>query len=313
MTSLPDVEFDGIATTPALPRPEYPRPDFDRSQQWTSLNGLWELATEDAVVPVTVPFAWETSASGVGRTWLERAAYRRSISVPAAWAGNRVVLCFGAVHHEAHVLLDGVQIAHHVGGYTPFEVDVTDLVPAGGEARLEVRVHAPADKRQIPHGKQRSIPRTDYDGVCFTPTSGIWQSVWLEVRGRTYLAHAALDGDQLDGFGLSGELAGDHPAGTRVTARVVAGSRLRESVELTTDNNGRFSGRLLITHPRLWSPDDPHLYRIELVTDAAGSPDVVTLTGGLRRIEVRGEELWLNGSRLYLRGVLDQATGPAPA
>lgn len=262
---------------------------------------------------MTVPFAWETSASGVGRTWLERAAYRRSISVPAAWAGNRVVLCFGAVHHEAHVLLDGVQIAHHVGGYTPFEVDVTDLVPAGGEARLEVRVHAPADKRQIPHGKQRSIPRTDYDGVCFTPTSGIWQSVWLEVRGRTYLAHAALDGDQLDGFGLSGELAGDHPAGTRVTARVVAGSRLRESVELTTDNNGRFSGRLLITHPRLWSPDDPHLYRIELVTDAAGSPDVVTLTGGLRRIEVRGEELWLNGSRLYLRGVLDQATGPAPA
>lgn len=308
MTSPPDVlpETPLQLVEPLPPRPEYPRPDRDRSQRWTSLNGVWDLETTDGTLPVTVPFAWETTASGVARTWLERATYRRSISAPAEWAGHRVMLCFGAVHHEAHVLLDGQEIAHHVGGYTPFEIDLTDRLRPGDQARLEVRVHAPADKRRIPHGKQRSIPRTDFDGVCFTPTSGIWQSVWLEARGRTFVEQAGLNGDRLTGFEVTGRLAGDHPAGTRLTARVVGGSASFESIELTADDEGRFDGWLAIGQPRRWSPDDPHLYRIELSV----ANDVVTLTSGLRRIEVVGEQLWLNESRLYLRGVLDQGYWP---
>ncbi|GAA3601147.1 glycoside hydrolase family 2 [Kineosporia mesophila] len=317
MTSPPELLTDAPATideTAAdtvgeVPRPQFPRPDRDRSHRWLSLNGLWDLEIEDDVVTVTVPFAWETSASGVARTWLERATYRRTVTAPARWSGHRVVLCFGAVHHEARVLLEGQQVAHHVGGYTPFEIDVTDLLPPGATARLEVQVHAPADKRQIAHGKQRSVPRTDYDGVCFTPSSGIWQSVWLEGRGRTYVEHAGLNGDLLNGFEVTGRLGGDTPAGTRVTARIVEGSAAHESIELTADADGHFSGWLPVGRPRPWSPDDPHLYRIELAT-ADEVPDVVTLTGGLRRIEVIGEQLWLNDSRLYLRGILDQGYWP---
>ncbi|GAB6902631.1 glycoside hydrolase family 2 protein [Kineosporia succinea] len=296
-------------TPPAGPRPEYPRPDRDRSHRWLSLNGTWDLETEDDVVPVVVPFAWETSASGVGRTWLERATYRRRVSVPAGWTGCRVVLCFGAVHHEAQVLLDGHEVARHEGGYTSFEIDVTDHLAPGSEAGLEVRVHAPADKRSIPHGKQRSIPRTDYDGVCFTPTSGIWQSVWLEGRGSTYVEHAGLEGDSLTGFDLTGRLAGPDVTGTRITARVVSGSSSFEHISLVCDDEGRFHGRLEIADARVWSPADPHLYGIELVTDGE-VPDVLTLTSGLRRIQALGEELWLNGSRLYVRGVLDQGYWP---
>lgn len=305
MTSPPDTlrQTPSLTTDPALPRPEYPRPDRDRSHHWASLNGVWELETPDGVVPVTVPFAWETSASGVARTWLERATYRRTITAPADWDGQRVMLCFGAVHHEAVVLLDGRQVAQHVGGYTPFEVDITGLLAPGTGTTLEVRVHAPADKRSIPHGKQRSIPRTDYDGVCFTPSSGIWQSVWLEARGRTFVEQASLNGDRLNGFELTGRLGGDEPAGARVIARIIDGSA---AIELTADAEGRLAGWLPIEEPRLWSPQDPHLYRIELTT----GDDSVTLTSGLRRIEVVGEQLWLNGSRLYLRGVLDQGYWP---
>jgi len=99
------------AALPAVPRPEYPRPDRDRSDRWVPLNGTWDLDLPDGTVPVVVPFAWETAASGVARTWVEHATYRRSITVPADWAGARPLLCFGAVHHRAVVRVDGVPVA----------------------------------------------------------------------------------------------------------------------------------------------------------------------------------------------------------
>ncbi|WP_236795727.1 glycoside hydrolase family 2 protein [Amycolatopsis sp. GM8] len=289
----------------APPRPGYPRPDRDRSGRWLSLNGSWRFTADDgAPTSVTVPFAWETAASGVQRTWLERAVYSRVVTAPAEWAGRRVVLCFGAVHHRATVALDGVEIGSHVGGHSSFEFDVTDLLFPGRPAELTVDVEAPADKREIPHGKQRSIPRDDYDGVSFTPTSGIWQSVWLEARGRTYVADVSLRGDSLTGFDIAGELAGDAPDAARVVARLEG----RETV--LSVQGGRFTGRLALDAPQLWSPESPHLYAVELSVGEGEEADHLTVTGGLRRIETRGEALYLNGERFYLRGVLDQGYWP---
>lgn len=104
-----------------VPKPEYPRPDRDRSAAWLTLNGPWDFESEYGTTTITVPFAWETEASGVQRTWLERGTYRRSVTVPAEWDGSRVLLCFGAVHHRARVLVDDVEVGVHVGGYTSFE------------------------------------------------------------------------------------------------------------------------------------------------------------------------------------------------
>lgn len=282
----------------ALPKPEYPRPDLDRSARWATLNGEWDFATNDDATTITVPFAWETAASGVRRTWLERATYSRDLSVPAAWGDARVVLGFGAVHHVARVLVDDVQVGEHVGGYTAFEFDITEFVTAGSTHRLVVEVDAPADKREIPHGKQRSVPRDDYDGVSFTPTSGIWQSVWLEARERTHVRAISLRGDSLTGFDVTGDLVGDAPDGAAVT--LTAGS---STLELTADARGVFAGRLELDDPQLWSPQHPHVYEVEIRVNGAVD---ATATAGLRRMETRGEEFYLNGKRLYIRGVLDQ-------
>ncbi len=296
-----------MTSTP--PRPEYPRPDRDRSHAWICLNGVWDFDSEEGSRSITVPFAWETIASGVTRTWMERGTYHREVHVPDEWGHARVILCFGAVHHRARVLVNDVEAGVHVGGYESFELDITDLVPASGLARLTVEVEAPADKRSIPHGKQRSIPRDDYDGVAFTPTSGIWQSVWMEARGRTYLESVAVRGDSMTGFDIDGRLVGDHPAGTNVTVHVEDGSNTRESLELESDATGRVVGRLDVPEPKPWSPENPHLYRLRLVVQ--GEPcDQVAVTAGLRRIEVHGERLYLNGERLYIRGVLDQGYWP---
>ena len=286
-----------------IPKPEYPRPDRDRSDRWLSLNGEWQLESVDGVQPITVPFAWETSASGVGRTWLERATYRRTIELPEAWGDARVFLCFGAVHHRATVSIGGVVVGQHTGGYTSFEFDVTSA--GSGAHELTVEVEAPADKRALPHGKQRSIPRDDYDGVSFTPTSGIWQSVWLEARGRTHVSTVAVRGDDLIGFEITGALAGDSVAGASVAVQL---GGVTET--LVTDDAGAFRGRIAPSEPRLWSPADPHLYELRFgVGDGPGS-DRVTVTAGLRRIETAGETLLLNGERIYVRGVLDQGYWP---
>jgi beta-galactosidase/beta-glucuronidase len=301
----------GTASMPTVvPKAEYPRPDRDRSDRWVSLNGEWGFTTDEGTSRIIVPFSWETAASGVERTWLEHAGYQRQIEVPSSWRGDRVFLCFGAVHHRATVFLGGVEVGRHVGGYTSFEFDITDHVVAGESIDLIVDVEAPNDKRAIPHGKQRSIPRDDYDGVSFRPTSGIWQSVWLEARGRTWVSSIELRGDSLTGLDIAGALGGDAAAGAGIQISVVEGSEAQESIELEAGPDGRFRGRLELAHPRVWSPSDPHLYALSVSVATEGSVDRMIVTTGLRSIEVRGEQLVLNGSRFYLKGVLDQGYWP---
>ncbi|WP_302893329.1 glycoside hydrolase family 2 protein [Actinomadura luzonensis] len=290
------------------PRAEYPRPHFDRSHSWSSLNGDWDFRADAEPGwdrTITVPFAWETPASGIEAHWLPVAWYRRRFEVPEGWAGRRVVLHFGAVHHEATVWVNGAEVAAHRGGYTPFEADVTGALRGDGPQEVVVRVSAPPDKRDIPHGKQRSVPRDDYDGVCFTPSSGIWQSVWLEARPATHLAALRLrPAEGLDAIEAEARVAGPSPAVLRLTVRGT-GTEVEVPVE-----DGVARAVLPVAAPRLWSPEDPHLYHVDARLTSADGVDEVACHTGLRRVEAIGEDLYLNGRRLYVRGVLDQGYWP---
>ena len=304
-------------------RPEYPRPHFDRSHAWTSLNGTWDFAAdpdgpERPAGPagdesawsqrIVVPFAWETEASGVRAHWLEHAWYRREFSVPESWDGQRTVLHFGAVHHHATVWVNGTLVGEHEGGYTPFEFDVTEALDGAPAGTIVVRVWAPTDKREIVHGKQRSIPRDDYDVCAFTPSSGIWQPVWLEKRPATHLAGIALaPADNLDAITATVSLAGPNLLGARLDVGIVGYPAVTVEV---TDPTAPVRVNLPIAEPRLWSTDDPHLYQVEVRLESTDGADRATASTGLRRVEVRGEEILLNGERLYVRGVLDQGYWP---
>lgn len=303
----------------AVPRAEYPRPDFDRSHTWKCLNGSWDFAPDPDLTgetrelpaglgewpaEVVVPFAWETPASGVGRSWLRRGWYRTSIEAPTEWATQRVILRFGAVHHSATVWLNGVDIGSHVGGYLPFEFDITDAL-RDRRGVLVVRVDAPADKAEIPHGKQRSVPADPYDICSFTASSGIWQPVWLEARPATHVEHVALrPTDCLDGVIADVDVAG--PNTTGATLRVSVG--LRDAI-VDVDSR-RLRVELPIDDPQPWSPSSPRLYDVHVELSSADGVDKVRACTGLRRIESRQGRLWLNGEPLYVRGVLDQGYWP---
>ncbi|MBN9390342.1 MAG: glycoside hydrolase family 2 [Chloroflexi bacterium] len=305
-----------------IPHPEYPRPDFDRSRQWLNLNGEWDFkadpdnvglqeswfqaGTTDWSQKIVVPFPWESKASQVNQEWLLVGWYHRTLERPADWKNLRTILNFGAVYYACTVWLNGHKVGEHTGGYLPFSFDVTGEL-ADGPAELVVRVETVLDKSFIPHGKQRSIPADDYDGCAFTPSTGIWQTVWLEARPATYIASLKLRPNaDLNAVEVQGTLEGPSLAVAKLSLAVEG----QAAQEISIEGQTSFSTVLKIENPRLWSPADPYLYDVVVNLASPDGADSVRTYTGLRKIEVRGEFIFLNDQRIYVRAALDQGFWP---
>ncbi|MFC1543748.1 sugar-binding domain-containing protein [Gemmatimonadota bacterium] len=298
-----------------VPLPEYPRPQLHR-ERWMNLNGRWEYAVAERGAPrpaswegeIRVPFAVESRLSGVARRVSpdEQLWYRRSFQPPPLAAGERLLLHFGAVDWEARVWVNGTLAGEHRGGYDPFTFDVTGALRGTGRQELIVSVWDPTNEGDQPRGKQVLRPR----GIWYTAVTGIWQTVWLEPVPATYVRGLTIVPDAGEGrltVTTDVDGAGADP-GERVYVTVSAEGLIRAST-------GGVAGTpltLSIPEPRLWSPDDPFLYDLEV---RLASGDVVTSYAGLRSIDVRPdadgfERLFLNGEPLFNYGLLDQGWWP---
>ncbi|WP_432841412.1 glycoside hydrolase family 2 protein [Dactylosporangium sp. CA-092794] len=284
---------------------DYPRPDFDRSRRWSSLDGLWDFRAddEDWGAQMRVPGVWEDPTQPRRRNWLEVGWYRREVTVPDDWDADDVVFHFAAAFYTTDVWVDGVHRGRHVGGYTPFEVAVPGA-EISRPATLVVRITAPIDKLLIPHGKQRSIPADDYDGCCFTPSSGLWSSVWIEPRNRTWIAAVRVTPRaSLDGFDVEVRAGGERPAGRSVTVRLAETTNTA-----VTGPDGIARVGVDVPGAHLWTPRTPYLYTVGAVLE--DGLDEVGTRAGMRRFETGRDGFYLNGERVYLRGVLDQGYWP---
>lgn len=300
------------------PRSEYPRPQFAR-RDWLCLNGEWEFAFDDADRGlaegwsagrrpldrrITVPFPFQAPLSGIGdRGFHDVVWYRRTVEVPAAWRDRRVLLRFGAADYEARVWVNGHLVARHVGGHTPFAADITDAL-AGPAAVIVVRVFDPSTDRSLPRGKQ--YWEVASDGIFYTRTSGLWQSVWLEpVARENHLVgfrHATVEG----GRGLRLETTADHPD-PRLRIEAVLAFGGREAAR------GAGAGTLeLRPDPvRLWTPETPDLYDLTLrLLDGDRVVDEVEAYVGQRWVSVERGRVCLNGAPYYMKLVLDQGYWP---
>jgi beta-galactosidase/beta-glucuronidase len=253
-----------------------------------SLDGTWDVQLEpgEPFQPIVIPFTFEAELSGIGRggETHEVLRYRRTFAVPEEWTGSHVLLHFGGVDWQAVVHVDHQLVGGHSGGYTQFHFDLGELAP--GDHELVVDAFDPADGFQ-PRGKQRGS-----GGIWYTRATGIWRPVWIEAVPAAHIASFDLDAS-VDGT---------------LRARV----KTTEPVDLELRVDGRrvaFRGETTLTldEPRLWSPEHPELYDVELET---ASGDVITSYVAFRSFERRGRELMLNGERRRLCGVLDQAYWP---
>ncbi|MEV7427381.1 PA14 domain-containing protein [Streptomyces sp. NPDC091212] len=299
---------------PKNAHPEYPRPQLTRDA-WQNLNGQWQFAAaKKGESPpfgrtlgekILVPYPVESQLSGVERHE-DRMWYRRTFTVPANWQvgkGKRLNLNFDAVDWQAEVYVNGRKVTEHKGGYDRFSADVTDALKPGRTQELIVGVYDPTDAKDgenPPIGKQRLDP----SGIWYTPSSGIWQTVWMEPVAADHIGSLKLTPD-VPGQKLAVEVRGLSD-GIPVTATAYNGKRKVATV------SGR-SGTALsvpVRDPRLWSPDDPHLYRLEVKAGA----DTVGSYFGMRSIAVEKVDgtprTLLNGKPTFLMATLDQGFWP---
>jgi beta-galactosidase/beta-glucuronidase len=304
-----------------LPRPEYPQPQFERSQ-WMNLNGAWQFEFDDKNIgldegwaasarafsrTITVPFSFESRASGIGDTsfhpWVW---YRRSVAIPAEWTGKRVLLRFGAVDYRAQVWVNGQLAGAHEGGHTPFEFDVTALLKPGSNA-VTVRTEDPPTDRSIPRGKQYWELKSR--GVFYTRTTGIWQTVWMEAVGSSYLEAVAVS-PSLDGVVRLDARIARPQAGLEFRATVRLASRVVATTTVPTSED-RALAALTIENPTLWLLAKPTLYDITFeLLEKSSVVDRVFSYFAFRTVSAGDGRVLLNGRPVFLKLVLDQGYWP---
>lgn len=297
---------------------EYPRPIMERDK-WKNLNGLWSYAIIDKGEPlpiefegeILVPFAIESSLSGVGKTITEQQelVYQRYFEIPSSWKGKSILLHFGAVDWKADVWVNNIKVGSHTGGFTPFSFNITSAILAKGKNCVVVKVWDPTDKSSQPRGKQVSKP----EGIWYTPVTGIWQTVWIEPVSNAYIESLHITPD-IDNHLLivKTELEGS------INADVI-------EVEVYDDENLILTEKSIYSQPveivmpqnvKLWSPDSPFLYKLKIRLKKGNEIlDAVESYAAMRKYSVRRDShgivrLELNNKALFQFGTLDQGWWP---
>ncbi len=298
--------FEGKKLDLDHPLFDYPYPQFQR-ESYLCLNGRWDFEIDQSEERpaiyskrIVVPFAPETELSGI-QTKVgpkDHLHYRRFFSLPEDFNRGRVLLHFEAVDQICDVYLNGVKIYHHEGGYLPFTVDCLELKP--GKNELCVEVTDDTDSPVFPRGKQSNKP----GGIWYTPTSGIYGTVWLESVPRQVIQSLTIDP-------LFDE--------AKVRIRVKFEGLLTEScvsVKYLGKEVGRASFNeqkeaiIELGHFHPWTPEEPNLYQLEVKCNE----DRVLSYFAMRKysiVEHNGHPVFgLNNKPYFLTGLLDQGYCP---
>ena len=312
--------------TPENVHQEYPRPQMVR-QTWQNLNGLWDYAITSVEETsftsegkILVPFAVESSLSGVGRRITKENSlwYERTFTVPGKWKGQEILLHFGGVDWKSEVYVNGQLVGEHKGGYDPFYYNITPYLKKSGKQTLTVKVFDATDNSFQPRGKQCILNNS----IWYTPVSGIWQTVWLEPVNKTHIRNYYPVSDlskseltvQVDAIAEEGDVVKVTLLEGAVGYNPETPSQNVLTEAIVTDG----VATLEVAEMKTWSPDSPYLYglRISIVRNGKVIDSVDGYTA-MRSIEAKRDgslnkykRMALNGENLFQYGPLDQGWWP---
>jgi GxGYxYP putative glycoside hydrolase C-terminal domain/GxGYxY sequence motif in domain of unknown function N-terminal/Alpha-L-arabinofuranosidase B (ABFB) domain/PA14 domain/Bacterial Ig domain/Ricin-type beta-trefoil lectin domain-like/Glycosyl hydrolases family 2/Glycosyl hydrolases family 2, sugar binding domain/Secretion system C-terminal sorting domain/Glycosyl hydrolases family 2, TIM barrel domain len=297
---------------------EYPRPQLVK-ENWQNLNGLWDVWEGEDINfkgskrGILVPFPIQSALSGVKQNW-HRFTYEKYIGIPKEWNGKRTILHFEAIDFQAEIFINGQSILLHKGGYDPFSIDITDRVTAGNTYKLNVKVWDPNDTEGFPgpQGKQAddrfgAIP----SAISYTPTGGIWQTVWMESVPNVYISDIKIVPNIDNGTLQLTVTTSGNSAG--VTFEAVAKDGI--TAVNTVSGSANATVTLSIPNQKLWSPESPFLYDL-IITLKNGSTAVETVQSyfGMRKISLGKfngtTRMMVNNKFVFQAGPLDQGFWP---
>jgi beta-galactosidase/beta-glucuronidase len=310
-----------------IPRPEYPRPQFERSE-WLNLNGEWGFEFDDNKVGVkerwfqdpnfskqiNVPFSYQSELSGIGDiAFHDNVWYQKEFSVPNDWKGKRVILHFGAVDYRSWIWVNGSFVKFHEGGHTPFHIEITSVLREGLN-KIVVHAEDPSGDLDQPRGKQYWKEKSE--SIFYTRTTGIWQTVWLEAVSETYLEKVKftpnIDTDEiLVEYIVNG---GKNNQQLEIEISFKGDLVAKDHIQLQTNSSSRqiFLNDFNVHGVgRLWSPEHPNLYDIILrIKEDSQVLDEVKSYFGMRKISIENGIVMLNNRPYYMKLILDQGYFP---
>lgn len=314
-------------------RTEYPRPDFVRDS-FQCLNGTWKFSFDDRDAGVDekwyrtntfsgtieVPFAYQAKLSGVADAGVHDILwYEKEVVIEEDYTGKDVLLHFGAVDYICDVYINGGFAGHHEGGDSPFTICMTPCLQEGNQ-KIVVRVYDPYKDETIPRGKQ--FWEEESAGIWYTPTSGIWQSVWIEVVEKRRIEKVRFisrfdEGKEEIRVFLRGNCM-DCRVGVKIAFE---GMEILETSSKCIGSELIFSADLIQNHIMrtnfhddglTWTPESPNLFDVELtlVEKDGKKVDKVISYFGFRKIHTENGMIYLNNKPYYQRLVLDQGYWP---
>ncbi len=310
-----------LSASEAVPRPEHPRPDLCR-ENWMSLNGEWQFEIDKAAdgearvltggndlnAKITVPFCPESKLSGLGlgnTQRLKNVWYRRLFDLPPTMQGKRVRMHFGGVDYKSSVYINGQLAGTHIGENAAFDFDVTKWLKAGPN-EVVVKVLDDMWSGLQPCGKQSP----DQSGGCsYTRTTGIWQTVWLEAVGSSFVENLSVVPDPDNSRVLVTAKINGHDKDLTLKAEAFADGKLTGS----DSGTGPWQITLVLNlkDKKLWEPGAPFLYDLKLTLSSGGNTlDELGSYFGLRKVVIDGRRILINGKPVFQRLILDQGFYP---
>lgn len=270
-----------------------------KAMERISLDGWWDYELFGTGVHMTgrinVPYPVESRKSSVtykGR--IDKLVYTRDVILDDA-RGLRTVIHFGAVDHDASVFINGILAGSHSGGYTPFDIDITDYVVSG---RNSIRVEVIDDTSASSQARGKQCVDDEPHGCFYTRVTGIWQSIWIERKSIVYIEKVRVNSFNSDGDAVFSLRLSRKPDNLTLSISV------NGEQKLCTDADARdLSFSVHIDDPALWSPEDPFLYHYEI---ELSSGDIAEGRFGFRYISWDKYGFYMNGEKIPLCLVMDQ-------
>jgi hypothetical protein len=296
-------------------RYSYPRPDFVRNR-WMCLNGEWDFYIEDKKMKIQVPFVFQSKMSGIGKEiQSDYMVYQRNFQVPAEWKGEVIRLNFGAVDYECSVYINGNMVGVHKGGSTPFSFAIDQYLTWDNE-QITVKVTDPLKDETISRGKQF------WDGgsrfIWYTPSSGIWQTVWLEPVDSTRFEFIHFTPNIDNGtVKIVYQLSRGASLPCNVDFHIRLGEEeifdgtfvcreLRNTLTVDVYRNRALNGSFHFTG-LYWTPENPILFDVIASIERDNKVlDSVSTYFGMRKIHVENNRFYLNNKPYYSKLLLDQ-------